>query len=1229
MTCLSFLPRLRRLFAFLMLLAPVLHAALPPEYQFVSRDTSPQVAYRLNFDAKKNTLRVGIAVEPNAKDWPQPEVHLGLAAGKAVLLSTKDAKVSESGGHTLFDFTVNAKKLGINLDGLRLAFDVGWVNPANAVIQREHFFMRSDLAPFVPVGSDPAKWLPFSLVEHGRLMKNLALQIRVNWKQPVNGRASVVIDNADGVRVRNLVSGRAFSAGNQSVLWDGLDDAGNLVAPGKYRWRAVTHPGIQPKFLMSYYNPGKPGWKDGPTSLWLGDHSAPMAAASNGTAIALGCPVAEAGNNIVVVDPDGNKFQDGNLSSFIGLGNLFLAMDQERFYAFTEGQPHYEKIRKDENGKEFLFGSLSFVAWNLKDGTQFRYPGGGKNGDKVVREYRLDPATAPKHGGVHNMRGAVWLDGRLYLSLHDENKILMLDPDTGESKGELALTEPGALATDGKRLLAYSGTNLMLFDTPGAGGHAEKLFAPTLSKPRPLEDAASVAPALALSPDGKIYVADNGIDQNIKVYDLAGKPLFTIGRKGGGVEEGPWVADSVRLPLGLALDGKGQLWVAENHFYPKRISVWNAQDGTLVKELFGPTHYGASGGGFDTADTHRWIGGASLWDIDVDKPGSEKIESVLFSGEKPGMPSLKFYPFSAWFLHKDGRTFLVSKDNVMRLYEILPEGRAKLWAMLGTLHSYEAEHPRWWVPEVFTRHPKLAPILKDFTEVVGPFGNFRNASAASKDGRELSVLWVDQNGDDVAQVEEVQVAGDATHIMRSSIWGYHFEDTLDWKLAVALGEGRIGVGTLNLRGWLPSGAPDWSLEDAIMQARPVEDLSISDLQAFAQDSQGRFLLNADPMVGIDSENKVQWTFPNAWTGVHGSHKAPLPETGVTQGALSYLGVAPLDDKGDVTIVNGNHGRFFVLTTDGIYLDEMFQDVRLSRDASAYRIGGECFGGYFGRDKKSGRYLLQSGASDYRLFEILNLDKVERQQGELVVTPAQVAAAQKLVEKKVADATRSRSATLETRKANDPPSTATAEWGDAARSFPFAQATAYRSGTDLILRTEVKDPSPWVNAGKDRQLLFKTGDAVVFEFSTDPSAPPKRSEPAPGDKRLLIAPYLEKPIAILYDYRVPGTKDPVPFNSPWRTATVDRVTPLEHAVIEVKTTRDRYVVTARIPLADLGLPATGTSASLKGDFGVIYGDEKGTINILRSNWSNASTGLVNDVPGETMINPAMWGTLEWK
>ena len=146
------------------------------------------------------------------------------------------------------------------------------------------------------------------------------------------------------------------------------------------------------------------------------------------------------------------------------------------------------------------------------------------------------------------------------------------------------------------------------------------------------------------------------------------------------------------------------------------------------------------------------------------------------------------------------------------------------------------------------------------------------------------------------------------------------------------------------------------------------------------------------MTAFAPDGRLLWTFPNRWTGVHGSHNAPLPETGVMQGTLFFLGRAPLDEQSDVLVINGNHGRFFVVTSDGLYLDEMFKDVRMGTSIDATLIGGECFGGFFGRSAPDGRYYLQSGHTDYRIFRLDGLDQVRRTQGMFQVTPEQAVAA---------------------------------------------------------------------------------------------------------------------------------------------------------------------------------------------------------------------------------------------
>jgi hypothetical protein len=89
--------------------------------------------------------------------------------------------------------------------------------------------------------------------------------------------------------------------------------------------------------------------------------------------------------------------------------------------------------------------------------------------------------------------------------------------------------------------------------------------------------------------------------------------------------------------------------------------------------------------------------------------------------------------------------------------------------------------------------------------------------------------------------------------------------------------------------------------------------------------------------------------------------------------------------------------------------------------------------------------------------------------------------------------------------------------------------------------------------------------------------------------------------------------------------VDVVRKLDSAQIAVQKQRDGYSVEAAIPLADLGLNIAD-GRPLRGDFGVIYGDGEGTVNIFRNYWSNQATGLVNDVPGEIMLTPNLWGEI---
>ncbi len=323
-----------------------------------------------------------------------------------------------------------------------------------------------------------------------------------------------------------------------------------------------------------------------------------------------------------------------------------------------------------------------------------------------------------------------------------------------------------------------------------------------------------------------------------------------------------------------------------------------------------------------------------------------------------------------------------------------------------------------------------------------------------------------------------------------------------------------------------------------------------------------------------------------------------------------------------------------MTTDGLYVDEMFPDCRLMTNPQAGGIGilgGECFGGAFGLSKSDGNYYFQGGGIEYRIYRVDGLKETVRSSGSLAVTAEQVVAAERNRSRKVAAETKPASARIPYVK--EPPKIdgkadgwtgePVVQWNK-GNQFPVSIRAAH-DGRNLYLLYNVKDASPWVNNGKDWQLLFKTGDSVDLQIGSDPKANPKRSGPVPGDMRLLIAPFQGGNIAVLYRHRQPGAADNVVFQSPWRNEKVDSVKKLESANIAVAKTGDSYNVEVSVPLADLGL-ASDAGKTLRGDFGIIYGDAEGTTNIFRNYWANQATGLINDVPGEIMLTPNMWGDI---
>jgi hypothetical protein len=184
------------------------------------------------------------------------------------------------------------------------------------------------------------------------------------------------------------------------------------------------------------------------------------------------------------------------------------------------------------------------------------------------------------------------------------------------------------------------------------------------------------------------------------------------------------------------------------------------------------------------------------------------------------------------------------------------------------------------------------------------------------------------------------------------------------------------------------------------------------------------------------------------------------------------------------------------------------------------------------------------------------------------------------------------------------------------------------GWNIKLRVEVKDPSPFSNSGDAPHLLFHSGDAVDFRWSTDNTADPKRTKPVRGDVRFVIAPMGEEIAVVKYVFVDPAAKTPpVEFASPVGLEKVARVEKVADAKAEVKRSKDGYVLDVLIPWKEIGEAKMPKLEPRYGDIGVIFGDDSGTRAMRRTYYFDKGSQEVSDIPSETRVNPSAWGRIE--
>ena len=813
--------------------------------------------------------------------------------------------------------------------------------------------------------------------------------IPIHFTLKTPGFVTLVIEDAQGKRVRNLISETPFPAGENVAEWDGLDDLGRdtdaakhavyhipgrMVVPGHYQVRGLVRPALRLLYEMTPYNPGNPPWRTGSkSSEWLANHTAPSTVLflPAGTAparepmvdkqdwnqtqlatpmekippytggqILVGSHVSEGGSGLAWLDTQGRKLHGQMWLGGVWTAASHLARDTGKnpvpgVYAYAAA--YWRGDKYNNNLEELRLHEL--VNDRIKAPQDKRF-GTGEDRLVLTPTYKfpegkrssdnINAAEANETG----LTGLTVRDGLIVASLGKLNRLLFIDGHAHRVIGSVPLENPRGVWFDSQgRLLALSGTKLLRFDpvhfkAPAEAGAAESTL--SLSKAEVVLAKGLEEPQqLTLDQAGNIYISDWGHHHQVKVFSSTGRFVRTIGTSGVPIA-GPYDPARMNHPNGLSVDDQGRLWVAETDKNPKRISLWNTVSGKLINAFYGPAKYGG-GGSLDPADKSRFFytdeGGGLEFKLDW-KSCTDQPVAITYrpGGDVP--------PFRAKYVgqgpetafHVGGRMYLTD------CYASSPtEGTrtANVW-----LYEHGVARSVAAVGSTKGANNQCYPIFKtDAFRAILPAG-----VKLDDERRHLLFAWSDRNEDGQMQPEETTFF----QPLRESVKGQTLVDGVtvqrDLSVAIAL----VGDQALRLapQGFTSHGVPLYDASKPQVLAEHAQRKVSSGHGQALVGQDGWTVLTTPPFplaqqgVGGVKNGVPMWSYPSLWPGLHASHIAPMPDQpGMLIGTTRLLGPifsARGSDLGELWAINGNKGTLYIFTTDGLFVATLFQDARTGK-----------------------------------------------------------------------------------------------------------------------------------------------------------------------------------------------------------------------------------------------------------------------------------------------------------
>jgi hypothetical protein len=1078
-----------------------------------------------------------------------------------------------------------------------------------------------------------------------------------------DGYVTIVIEDDKGTRIRNLVSETFYKAGKHTLYWDGMDDhgqadigphgnyntTGSIVAPGKYRVRGITRDKVDLVYEFSVYNPINPPWRKTDTSgQWLADHTPPSSVLyvpGSDPVMLIGSSVAEGAHGLVWTDLNGKK-----LKGVASIGGTYAGATRLTLDKAGQSQPFIAYGLASS-----VVGDVQLVGIGQKANTLLFSRKEEIPQNSIAQGPARNRRSVPNHpefGGYgyivsYAIGGLAVHNGLAAISFPKKNEIIFIkiDPKTTaiEPFATVKIDNPRGMAFDAQgRLLVLSGNKLISAKVVVDAENRVELKDPTTLISTGLEDPQEIA----VAGEGNIYISDHGNSHQVKVFDAAGKSLFAIGKQGKPAC-GPYDETQMHYPMGMTLTPSGELWVAEEDFQPKRVSIWS-QNGKFKKALYGPTEYGG-GGTIDPKDKSRFYYYGMEFKLDWEN-GTDKIVNVFFRRDNPDnqlAPGINDYPYDKpeTPIYLNGRQYMTTTyghttmgPQIAGIY-LMEDGIAKPVAALGQANFWDIFKGEEYKDKIPAGININAPMNQQWTFDRNP---------PYKDG--LVFAWSDLNNDHKIQPNEVTFApGKVGGLCQDNGLTFYTADGLEIKPKEFTPGGAPVYDVATAKRSCPLGIP---LPYTVVGPGRNGDFAVPGYAEFA--APGKCYGSVS---GITKDGK-HWYYPNQWPGLHASQSYPInrtPKPGEIIGTTKVIGTSFMvaDGKEELFALNANSGQIYLFTIDGFFVTSLFKHGYFAKPNPPHAERGMLMNDL--TSDGEGFYQTITAANDGQVYvqamnhtssivRVDGLNSIKRlKDRQVTVTKKQLAACLEWFSK-AEIARQLKEGKKEARIAiiSNPPviDGDLADWRGAdwleiddrtSAAFMIADGKLYAAWRTLhkdLIKNSGADP--W-------QAMFKTGGALDLMLSSTGNNKPG---PKPGDQRILISKVNGKLRALQYEQKSNRKGHPAAILSPGQKVDFDYIADVSDQIqlaegrVKVPFKGENQVFhqamqmlegasyEVAIPLALLDLnPVPG---AIRGDIGVLLGNESTTIKRLY--WSNKNTAMLFDAPTESLLQPALWGGL---